>query len=161
MNEGQALIYWDSNVFLSYINGIEERLPTIDALLEEASNEDAAFLFTSTISKVEVAYAASEQAKGKLDASVESAIEHLWEDYSVVKLVEFHDDIASIARDLLRYSIAQRWRLKPMDAIHLASAKWMGADEFHTYDRPLEKYAGETGCKIIEPYVRQGRLPSI
>lgn len=148
-------------MFLSYINAVPGRMQTIDAILDEASNDENAFIFTSTISKVEVAFAASEQSKGKLDPSVENAIDNLWSDQSVVKLVEFHDDIASTARDLLRFSIAQGWSLKPMDAIHLASAKWVRADELHTYDQPLEKYATEAGCQIIEPYVMQGRLPSI
>ena len=45
-----------------------------------------------------------------------------------------------------------------MDAIHLATAKWLGVDEFHTYDTGLHKYAANLGFKIIEPYTPQPRL---
>ena len=44
------------------------------------------------------------------------------------------------------------WSLKPMDAIHLATAQHLSVDAFHTYDGKLEKYQPGLGLKIEEPY---------
>lgn len=35
-------LYWDANAFLSYINEMPERLPTLDALLDRATTGNAA-----------------------------------------------------------------------------------------------------------------------
>ena len=50
-----------------------------------------------------------------------------------------------------------------MDAIHLATAQWLAdngteIDEFHTYDRGLDKYAALVGFKICEPYTAEPRM---
>ena len=63
----------------------------------------------------------------------------------------------------MRNAIAQGWSLKPLDSIHLATAKWlsdlgMPVGEFHTYDRQLNKYAAMVGVKILEPYTPQPGL---
>lgn len=38
-------------------------------------------------------------------------------------------------------SILKGWKLKPLDAIHLSTARQERVTEFHTYDNPLHKYA--------------------
>ncbi len=53
-------VYWDACVFLSYINGEQERLPVIDALLEE-SRSGKIEIITSTVSLAEVAFAEEER----------------------------------------------------------------------------------------------------
>ena len=49
--------------------------------------------------------------------------------------------------------------LKPMDAIHLATAKVHGAFEFHTYDDGLDKYVPDIGFKISPPIANAPKLP--
>lgn len=132
-------IYWDANCFLSYVNGIEGRLPVLDALLSLAERREILVL-TSVISLTEVAYAAYEKEQGQLDGAVEAAIEGLFEDRSVVALVEYHEFVAREARGLMRAAIAQGWSLRPVDAIHLASAKVSEASKVHTYDHRLFKF---------------------
>lgn len=155
--------YWDANPFLSYVNGIPERLPVLDALLDDSASGNGSKIYTSAISQVEVAFAASEQKRRVLDPTEEQKIDSLWSSPGPVVLVEYHDDIGRQARDLMRQAISRGWSLKPLDAIHLATAQWLASagfavDEFHTYDGPLEKYAALVGFRICEPYTTEPRM---
>ncbi len=73
MPDTTADIYWDSCVFLAYVNGEEKRLPFLNALLESSAEGDIN-LYTSDLSRVEVAFAASEQMQRALDEEVERRI---------------------------------------------------------------------------------------
>ena len=46
-----------------------------------------------------------------------------------------------------------------MDAIHLATARRLGVQEFHTYDEKLLKYQGDLGFPIREPIAAAPELP--
>lgn len=149
-------VYWDSCVFLSYINGEPEHLPILDGFFSQVETNPAApKIITSTISKVEVAYAASEQSPGSPSSEQEAKIDILWADTSVIELVEFNNEIANFARKLIREAMRQSFSLQGMDAIHLASAEWVGVGEFHTYDKKLFKYKNFVSFTICEPYVLQ------
>jgi predicted nucleic acid-binding protein len=139
--------YWDACVFLSYVNGDTGRSADLERLLE-AAHEGIIEIVTSTVSIVEVARGAQEQA-GQVDAAVAAKIDALWKPPSPVKLVEFHIVIASAARNLIRVGISHGWSLKPMDAIHLATAANIDAGELLTYDAALEKYADLISVPII------------
>jgi predicted nucleic acid-binding protein len=114
-------------------------MPWGESLLE-AAQRGTLDIVTSTVTIVEVARGAQEQA-GQLDADSVARIDALWAPPSPIKLVEFHRVIAAGARDLIRDGISRGWSLKPMDAIHLATAANIGASEVLTYDTALEKYA--------------------
>lgn len=155
-------LYWDANNFLSYINEIPERLPTLDALLDRAAAGDAA-IFTSAISYAEVAFGAVEQRQRALDPQTEQRIDQLWNDSKAVTVVEYHIDIGREARSLMRNAITLGQSLKPMDAIHLATALWLrqaeiSVAEFHTYDHRLNGYATTVGFAICEPHTLQPNL---
>lgn len=152
-------VYWDSCVFIDLINGSPDRAPTARAILEEVAAKQERRVLTSVLAKVEVAFSAEERATQQLDAQARAAIDAFWADGSVIEIVELHDFVADSARDLMRYSISQGWRLTPLDAIHLASAQWAGATEIHTYDTEWARYAPRLGCRICEPYVQQPPLP--
>ncbi len=159
MPEQKPRIYWDSCVFLSFINGLAERLPDIETLLLEAE-KDTIELMTSTVTIVEVAFATAEQNQHALDEDTKERINKLWT--PPVKLVEFHRLIAEDARDLIRRALTKRWSLKPLDAVHLSTAARMAVAEFHTYDEKLPKYSELVGCKIQRPFVEQpGLFPPI
>jgi predicted nucleic acid-binding protein len=157
-----AMVYWDSNVFLSYFNAVPDRLPTIEALLRNASVDHTIEIVTSTLAITEVAYAQIEQG-GNLDSTVEAAMDKFWADRSIITFVDCHELIARQARNLMRTALQKGWKLKPPDAIHLATAARMGVSEFNTYDTPLFKYAQDIGAIIREPHSPQMplTLPSI
>jgi predicted nucleic acid-binding protein len=149
-------IYWDSCVPLSYVNGTPDRTPVIDELLRHARRGEVE-LITSVLSITEVAFAASEQADGDLSEEVEDRIDSLWTPDSPIELVEFHDLIARDARGLIRRGVQQKWgKLKPPDAIHLATANRVGVDRFHTYDDRLLRWDGVLGFPVTRPEVAQG-----
>lgn len=153
-------LYWDSNVFLDYINANPANVNTIASLLHEIEKNDDDIILTSVLSKVEVAFAAYEKTQGALDPQVEADIDALWEDPSVIELIDLNDDITLKARSLLREALKRGWaRLTPRDAIHLASAQWVQViDEFHTGDEDLDKYSALIGCRICRPHILQPRL---
>jgi predicted nucleic acid-binding protein len=154
------LLYWDSCVFLSFIDAEEGRVEVIESLFEEVKKSDGnRKIVTSTVSITEVAYGSQEKIQRTVDPDILAKIDALWADSSVLTFVEYHEGIARIARDLMRNAMANGNKLTPLDAVHLASAKWLGAHELHTYDGRLNKFATMIERIICEPYVTQPRLP--
>lgn len=164
MPESRGIIYWDACNFLSYINGISDRLPVLEALLEVSASDNGAIkIYTSVLSKVEVSFGATEQRRQVLDPVVEQAIESLWADPGAIVLVEYHDGVGRGASQLMRDAITRGWSLKPLDAIHLATARWLSivemiVDEYQTYDTQLFKYQDVIGISVLEPHVIQPNL---
>ena len=153
-----SLLYWDASVFLSYLNALPDRITTLEAILDSVSKDKQRQIVTSTISKVEVAWVAHEKLNRILNADEENRIDSLWDDSSVVDFVEFHDDIALIARDIMRAGVARGWKLRTNDAIHLASAQWAQCYEVTTYDSKWDKYKDLIGIEIREPFTDRPKL---
>ena len=152
-------IYWDAPVWLSYINGEDDRLPILDTILaDSSSNKGTVKIYTSTLSQVEVAFAKSEEENKALNPEIESEIDQLWADRNTLQLVEFHSNIGIEARSFMRMALANGWKLKPMDAIHLATAKTCKAIEFQTYDERLLKYSDSLGISIVLPHTQKPRM---
>jgi predicted nucleic acid-binding protein len=142
--------YWDSCVFLAWINNEPGRAGIVDSLLRSARAGDFEII-TSVISVTEVALAAEEKRSGTLSQAMLIKIERLWEPPSPVKLVEVSRLIAAEARDLMRQTAPDGLSLKPPDAIHLSTAPRVACDEFLTYDPKLQKCAGLIGVSVKEP----------
>jgi len=154
----RELLYWDTDVFLSYLNGHPDRIPTLQGILDNVSKDKQQIIVTSTITKVEVAWVAHEKLDRVLSTDEEGRIDALWDDPSVVEFVEFYDDIAIIARDIMRAGMTKGWKLRANDAIHLASAQSVQCYEVNTYDSKLKKYGELIGITIKEPSVIQPTL---
>ena len=153
-------IYWDSCVWLRYINESPEDKRVLDWLLEQSSYRMGDIeIITSAISLAEVAFAIVEQTKQALDEDVERQIDYLWADHSAITIVEFYPQIAIEARSLIRMGIPRGWSLTPLDAVHLATARRLQATEFHTYDTRLFRYSDDVGFPVKEPYVPGGLPP--
>ena len=154
-----SLLYWDTAVFLSYLNEHPDRITTLEAILDSISRDKQKQIVTSTISKVEVAWVAHEKLNRTLNTDEESRIDSLWNDSSVVDFIEFHDDIALIARDIMRTGMIRGWKLRAIDAIHLASAQWAQCYEVNTYDGKWDKYKDLIGgIEIREPFTESPKL---
>ena len=151
-------IYWDACVLLSYFNDVSARIPILEELFKQSRAEEVELL-TSSISRVEVSFVQSEKDDGELDPGAEAAIEGFWAPGSPIKTVEFYDLIADDARALIRRGIKQGWgNLKPMDAIHLATAQRMEVAEMHSYDDRVKKWSGHLGFPITDAVTDQGVL---
>jgi predicted nucleic acid-binding protein len=151
------VVYWDSCVFLSYVNGDPDRLPDIEGLLEQA-NQGQIEIITSTVSMVEVAFGNVEQTGKALDPDIEARIQALWTPPSPIRMVEFYAQIAVGAVQLMRDGLVQGWALKPLDAIHLSTAQRWEVKELHTYDTGLHRYAPAVGYSIGFPSASQPKL---
>lgn len=158
MPEEPDRIYWDSCVFLHYIEGTPKWMPILDSLLEEASEAKKLVIVTSSVSITEVAFAQAERAGKTLDQEIEAAIDALWNDRSAVQLVEYNEIIAREARRLMRRAIENGRSLKPMDAIHLATARNRRVVDFHTTDEKLQRDWQDLGFPVRDPFTEKPKL---
>ena len=81
----------------------------------------------------------------------------LWADRSAVQLVEFDQVIARQARELLRRAVEINRKLKPADAIHLATAATVGVSDCHTIDEAMKKWS-DLGFPVQDPWTSSPRL---
>ncbi|MDA1128433.1 MAG: type II toxin-antitoxin system VapC family toxin [Chloroflexi bacterium] len=155
LRPGRRRIYWDSCVWLDYISETPENKEVLDMLLRDSAMRSGNIhLITSVIAITEVAFGATEKANQALDDDVEQKIDSLWKDTTAVTLVEPYPAIALRARGIIRLGIEKGWTgLRALDAIHLATAQQIEADEFHTYDTQLHRYSEQLGFPITAPYV--------
>ena len=146
------LLYWDSCVFLSYINGDVDRLPIIDALLIEAQ-AGKVHIVTSVLTIAEVVFAAQEQENNQLAPEVVDQIESILNDRRVVTLVDVTPAVARRARELQRNGKFSGRSIKPMDALHLATAATLSPAplKIHTYDSTWPRWADALELPIVEP----------
>lgn len=108
---------------------------------------------------VEVAFAKVEQDHKALDEDTEEEIKKLWEPTSPIQLVEFFPLLGREAKGLMRQSLTRGWSLKPLDALHLVTARRLAATVFHTYDETLFKYSELARFPIEPPQASDPELP--
>ena len=132
-------------------------MPILDALLDQASRTGEIVILTSTVSITEVAFAKAEKSGRALDAGIEAALDALWADRSAVQLVEFDQLIAREARRLVRRSGEIVRSLKPLDAIHLATAARMQVDDCQTTDERLQAW-NDLGFRVRDPWTEAPQL---
>ena len=149
MADPKRSIYWDSCTFVSFIDETAGRTQDLRAIMEEARNKEVV-IYTSAISITEVAFKTAEQSGG-LDREVEDKIDKLWHPSSPVRVVDYSRLVAYDARELLRKKLELGFSLKPLDAIHIATAIRAKVDELQTYDAKLKKWGEPLGLKITEP----------
>lgn len=111
-------------------------------------------IVTSVLTVTEVAWLSDEATSGIPDDRVAGLLDALWATLPGLRLVDIDALIAREARDLMRSALPHGWRLKPNDAIHLATARRLGAEAVHTYDRTLWKYGELLGVPVHEPQHR-------
>lgn len=135
-------IYWDTDVFLSYLNNDPDRLPVIDAILEAVESSKNDKIVTSVVAKVKVTWVAHEKLKRILSKDEETRIDDMWNNSEVIELIDFSDEIALKARQAMREGMVKGWKLRTNDDIHLASALRVGVVELQTYNlRDFQKFS--------------------
>ena len=153
------LLYWDSDVFLSFMNQVPDRLPVIEAILEEIEGNGQDKIVTSAVTMVEVSWVAHEKLNRVLSADEEARIDGLWSNPSLIEVIEVNDEIARIARSLMRQGMINGWKLRTFDAIQIASAEWIQATEINTYNlRDFKKHESMIGIPIRNPFANQPKL---
>jgi predicted nucleic acid-binding protein len=153
-------IYWDACCLISYLAKTPGRIETLDGIVDLVQrSEGKRKLITSAVSKVEVAYVSSAGDRTP-DVDSEERIEAFWRN-EMLLVVEFHDLVSTMAGRLIRTAKAEgKKKLRTMDAIHLATAKWAEAQEFHTYNvTDYASYDGTHGFQVTEPACQQSALP--
>ena len=153
----RPLIYWDSAGFLDYVNGVPEKLPVLDALLDRAGPRGDIEIVTSVLSITEVAFGYLDQSGQRFDPTIQAAIDALWAD-PIIKQMDLYKEIAFEARDLVRSARLAGAGLKPPDAIHLATARRVNVVEFHTYDDRLFRYSSQMNFPVRIPTTGQPRI---
>ena len=155
----RILLYWDADVFISYLNEQPDRMPILEAILDEVEKSKQDKIVTSAVTKVEVAWVSHERLNRVLAPEEEERIDSLWNDSSVLEIIEFNDEIALIARSLMREGMVNGWKLRTFDAIQLASAEWAQATEINTYNlSDFKKFETIIGIPIRNPYAHQPKL---
>ena len=136
------IYYFDTCVFLALINKEKDRYHIVEAILDDADNKECE-VHTSQLSVTEVAYGAQEKQGKALSTKAKRDMDKLWHPDSPVRLVDVHPNITLEARELIRLAMEdgwaknEEWSLGPPDAIHLATAKQVGASPVFTYDLKL------------------------
>lgn len=157
-------LYWDADVMLSYADENQAaRWPVLDAILLQSANLRGSHqIVTSVLSITEVAYVVSELTGG-LDPNIDAKLDGFWQPDGAIQVCELHPAIARRARDLIRFAVQQHIkRLRPADAIHLATAMAMGVSEFHTYNlTDFTPYVPLVTFPFSEPHAAQPTLFNI
>jgi len=140
-----SLLYWDSSVFIDLIEKTPSRIDTLEAIVSSAER-GAARIVTSALTLAEVSKLRN---LGLLPEWKEKLIIKFFEnDYITVRNV---DRITSEhARPIIRGH-----DLKPIDALHVATAILASVQVLHTYDTndliKLDRKIGIPTLRIEEP----------
>jgi predicted nucleic acid-binding protein len=157
MREGERG-YIDTDVFLSYLDEHPTRVDAIQMLLDQAL-EKRYQLYTSVATIAEVAFAATEKTGQALDPKVEEVMDELWSLASPITVVELFPEIAIRARTLVRDGMVTNRRIKPFDAIHLATAAHLKVDALITYNlADFDRWGADLAMRVEQPSVQQPPL---
>ncbi|HHV79052.1 MAG TPA: type II toxin-antitoxin system VapC family toxin [Firmicutes bacterium] len=139
MSGEPPLIYLDTSVFLAYFKGENGRVEDCQAVLREA--EAGQIRALSSVLTLAEACRGNSMIDEQLQR-IDAFFEHSW-----LRVVVLDRRIAIKARKL-----AREYKLKPPDAIHLATAIVYGAQCFYTYDKDdLLRFDQIEGVRIMEP----------
>ncbi len=162
MPDKTPAFYWDSSVWLSYLNSTNGRAAHIDPYVvacqksKQKKSKPNFSIVASTFVIAEVAFVRTESTSRVLSDVEEQKIDAL---LSIAKLMSAHDAIMREARSMMREALSQGLHIPSgADAVHLATARRMNATQLHTYDRKLLALRDAFGFPIKEPTTDQPAL---
>lgn len=134
---------WDSNVVLGFLAGSEEVREACTLIIEQARQGNLEIV-VSTLAQAEVAY-----LQGVEPAETEARIREFFGRAYVIPAA-FDIPVATVARTLIRLEWQQGRRLKPPDAVHLATAQQWKIPVLETTDGDLLRLDGLYGTPVIQ-----------
>lgn len=133
--------YWDSCAFIGRIQGDPSRIIDLKFLTDEAA-AGRVQIVASALAVAEVSYIRRECSEAEKLRDIEEIGKFFDNDY--IHIVQVTRHIATEAA-----KIAVRHKVKPPDAIHLATAIASNCQVVHTYDNVLLKLDGKVGAPAL------------
>jgi predicted nucleic acid-binding protein len=139
---GFQTVYWDANVFHALFGQEAGRVEACEKI-EKVAREGKVHIYTSTATFVECVWLKGlpRVLEPKHESIIGKYFQHIF-----IRPVLCDRQICEHARALI-------WQfhpgLKPKDAIHVASALFIGVDVLHTYDDFLLKMSGKVGSPAL------------
>lgn len=121
-------VYWDSDAFLGLLNGEPDKIPACEDVWKAAERGLIAIV-TSTLTVAEVIYAKG--VHNKLDPAKRPLVNSFFRSGHII-LKPLTRKIAELARDVVWDS-----KVRPKDAVHIATSAYFNISEFHTFDDGL------------------------
>jgi predicted nucleic acid-binding protein len=130
--------YWDSCTFISRIQGDARRIVNLEFLTDEAA-AGRVQLVTSALTIAEVSHLRRDCTDEEMVRDVEQIGRFFDNDY--IHVIQLTRRIATEAA-----KISLRYKIKPPDAIHLATAIASNCQVVHTYDEVLLRHDAKVGA---------------
>lgn len=145
--------YWDACVFTSRLERTPGRIAILEHITDRAEKGEVEIV-TSAFTLVEVAKVKDVDS---LEDQEQIIVDFFENPYIIIQQVDRF--VAELARDILRNAT----KIKPKDAIHIASAIQSRASVLHTYDNdhliPKSKRFGNPPLTIEPPNWKDGQAP--
>lgn len=153
MPGNNPLYYWDTCLFLAWLNDESRKSGEMDGVREviERLQKRDCRIMTSVLTSVEVLH-------GNIPAGVDTMFNGL---LMRISRIGMDTKIAQLAHDIRNHYWKEGRSFKPPDVIHLATAILHRADEFHTFDTQLLGLSGNVaghGLPICSPVARNPQL---
>ena len=150
--------YWDANVFLAWLKDEKppqrttEEMEGLSEIVQEIDSGNTILITSSLINTEVLVSTLSQDAIAKFQLSLKR---------SNVHIANVSERVTQLTARIRNFYQNTNKKLKPMDAIHLATAIIYEADEFHTFDPHLLRHNGnvlEYKIKICKPSGKQKYL---
>ena len=159
MPDNPEFLYWDADVILNFLNKDPRYHAILINLIHEVKQSGGKTkIITSVLSQAEVLYIQEGNIVNTSQDAIDK-IDRFFLDRSIIELVGINEQVIAITRRLKLDFKKKGNRLKLPDTIHLATASWMHAAVFHTYNMDdFPKVASFVPFPIEEPSVSQNNL---
>lgn len=147
MTTESQLVYLESSVFIALINGEAGRVDMCRAALADAE-AGTTRAFTSAVTIAEVVRPKGGTVSPEIEAKLDAFFRHPW-----LHVAWVDRRVAEEARNMVRV-----FGLRPLDAIHVATAKLYGAARLFTYDGQILAIRDEVPGMIVSEPTGQLRL---